>query len=118
VGACRPPNLGSFLTSLDYEKCLVEQIVMKRLVADKIHVLLLYVDGIMVIADNMELDRFQEAFPKEFKWITTEVSALPWCIENILMGHVNLKMFDTPLNRNVVSRSGKVASGRAENRFT
>lgn len=45
---------------------------MKWQTRGKFYLLFVYVDDILVIANDMEFDRLQEAFTKEFRWITVE----------------------------------------------
>jgi hypothetical protein len=46
----------------------------KRQSGGKVYLMLIYADDIVVIADDMEFDRLQEAFANEFRRITMEVS--------------------------------------------
>jgi hypothetical protein len=67
-------KLSAFLTELGYQKCPVEPCVMKRLVDGKVYQLLIYVDDILIIAEEAEFERLRAAFTKNFQWITMEVN--------------------------------------------
>jgi hypothetical protein len=47
---------------------------MRRVVEGVVYTLLIYVDDVLVIATEAEFERLREAFTKEFRWITMEVS--------------------------------------------
>jgi hypothetical protein len=67
-------KLIGFLEGLGYERCPVEPCVMRRVVEGVVYTLLIYVDDVLVIATEAEFERLREAFTKEFRWITMEVS--------------------------------------------
>jgi len=49
---------------------------MRRVVDDKILLLVIYVDDILVLADEAEIERLNQAFVKEYQWITMEISSI------------------------------------------
>jgi hypothetical protein len=67
-------KLSAFLTGLGYQRCPVEPCVMKRVVDGKVYQLLIYVDDILIIAEEAEFERLRAAFTKQFRWITMEVN--------------------------------------------
>jgi len=67
-------KLIGFLEGLRYERCPVEPCEMCRVVEGVVYTLLIYVDDVLVIATEAEFERLREAFTKEFRWITMEVS--------------------------------------------
>jgi hypothetical protein len=56
-----------------YEHSPTDPCVMRRIVGDKICLLLIYVDDILVLADEAELKQVESFFKKEFTWITMNV---------------------------------------------
>jgi hypothetical protein len=67
-------KLIGFLEGLGYERCPVEPCVMRRVVEGVVYTLLIFVDDFLVIATEAEFERLRQAFTKEFRWITMEVS--------------------------------------------
>jgi hypothetical protein len=55
-----------------YEHSPADPCVMRRIVGDNVFLLLIYVDDILIQADDDEIDRIEQIFLKEFTWITIE----------------------------------------------
>jgi hypothetical protein len=53
-----------------YEHSPTDPCVMRRIVGDKIFLLLIYVDDILIFADEMEIKCIKDFFKAEFTWIT------------------------------------------------
>lgn len=66
-------KLVKFLKKQGYEQSPTDPCVMRKVVNDKIYILLIYVDDILVIADKAEINRLKDEFTKEFTWITMDV---------------------------------------------
>ena len=67
-------KLTAFLRSLGYEHSPTDPCVLRKIVDGKVYLLTIYVDDILVFADENEVTRIKEAFVKEYQWITMEVS--------------------------------------------
>jgi Reverse transcriptase (RNA-dependent DNA polymerase). len=65
-------NLIAFLKRLGYEVCPTDRCVLRKVVGEKVHLLLVYVDDILIIAEDNEIERIKKAFTDEFQWITFE----------------------------------------------
>ena len=48
---------------------------MRKLVGDEVFLLVIYVDDILVLAPEQEIDRLQQAIIKQFRWITMEIGS-------------------------------------------
>jgi hypothetical protein len=55
------------------KKCPIESCIMRKPAGDKIYLLLIYVNDILVIAKEAEFYRLQKAFTQEFRWTSMEV---------------------------------------------
>lgn len=66
-------KLVKFLVTEGYEQSPTDPCVMRRIVNDKICLLLIYVDDILILADRAEIERLKVNFTKEFTWITMDV---------------------------------------------
>jgi hypothetical protein len=62
-----------FLESLGYTRGEVDPCVFRRVVGEKVYLLTLYVDDILLIAERLEIERVEKAFQAEFRWITMAV---------------------------------------------
>ena len=67
-------KLTAFLCSLGYEHSPTDPCVLRRIVEDKVYLLTIYVDDILVLADEEEVQRIRDAFVEEYQWITIDVS--------------------------------------------
>ena len=68
-------NLVWFLTSKGYELSPTNPCIMRQIVGDKIFLLLIYVDDILVVAMREEMERLKTAFVQKFQWITMEIGS-------------------------------------------
>lgn len=59
-------KLTKFLRSLDYETSSTDPCVMRRVVGNKVWLLVIYVDDILVLADEEEIERIRDAFAQQF----------------------------------------------------
>lgn len=55
-------KLTKFLRSLGYEASPTDPCVMRKIVGDKVYLLVIYVDDILVLADEHEIERIRDAF--------------------------------------------------------
>jgi predicted small secreted protein len=62
-----------FLDGLGYIRGEVNPCVFRRVVGDKVYLLTLYVDDILLIAERLEIECVEKAFVAEFWWITMAV---------------------------------------------
>jgi len=62
-----------FLESLGYVRGEVDPCVFRRVVGEKVYLLTLYVDDILLIAEKLEIECVEKAFEAEFQWITMAV---------------------------------------------
>jgi len=69
-------KLTKFLRSLGYEASPTDPCVMRKIVGDKVYLLVIYVDDILVLADEHEIERIRDAFVQEFQWIMMEVNSV------------------------------------------
>jgi len=103
-----------------YEHSPADPCVMRRIVGEKVFLLLIYVDDILILADAAEIDRMEKVFLKEFTWITIErnnklsylgmlVSLeegtatidMTYFIEKLLESYKNLVARTTPSNKSI-----------------
>jgi len=66
-------RLASFLKRVGYINSEVEPCVFKRVDGDRVHLLIVYVDDILMIVAEEEVTRLHGLFVEEFRWITIEV---------------------------------------------
>jgi hypothetical protein len=55
-----------------YEPSPTDPCVLQRIVGEKVYLLLVYVDDILILADDEEINRIEIFFLEEFTWITME----------------------------------------------
>jgi hypothetical protein len=66
-------KLSKFLQAEGYEPSPKDPCVMRKIVDGRIFLLLIYVDDILLFADQDEIKRMERVFIREFKWITMQV---------------------------------------------
>jgi len=66
-------KVSKFLESLGYVGGEVDPCVFRRVVGEKVYLLTLYVDDILLIAESLEIERVGKAFETEYRWITMAV---------------------------------------------
>jgi len=66
-------KVSKFLESLGYVRGEVDPCVFRRVVGEKVYLLTLYVDDILLIAESLEIERVGKAFETEYRWITMAV---------------------------------------------
>jgi predicted small secreted protein len=64
-----------FLERLGYVQGEVDPCVFRRVVGEKVYLLTLYVDDILLIAERVEIERMEKAFVAAFQWITMAVGS-------------------------------------------
>ncbi len=108
-----------------YEHNPVDPCVMRQIVGERVFLLLLYVDDILILADDMEIDRLEQVFLCEFTWITIErdnklsylgmlislaegeaTVDMTYFVEKLLEGYTNLVMRQTPSNKSIFQVDG------------
>ena len=65
-------KLTRFLRDEGYKHSPTDPCIMRKLVGDEVFLLVIYVDDVLVLAPEQEIDRLQQAFVKPFRWITME----------------------------------------------
>ena len=88
-------KLTKFLFSLSYEHSLTDPCIMRKIVNSLVFLLFIYVNDILVFADEEEMERVKQAFIAEFQWITMEVgNSHSYLDMNLVMcnGHVMIDM--------------------------
>jgi hypothetical protein len=63
-------KLVGVLQRLVYEACPVDPCVMRRIVNNRIHLIIIYVDDLLLLTDRPEADCLERELTAEFKWIT------------------------------------------------
>ncbi len=63
-------KLVGVLRSLGYETCPVDPCVMRRIVNNRIHLIIIYVDVLLLLTDKAEAARLEKELTSAFKWIT------------------------------------------------
>ena len=66
-------KLTKFLCNLGYEALPTDPCVMRKIVDGKISLLVIYVDDILVLAEEKETVAIRDAFVEAFQWITMEI---------------------------------------------
>ena len=67
-------KLTKFLCSLGYEPSPTDPCVMRKIVGDKVWLLIIYMDDILVLADENVIEWLRDAFVQQFQWITMHTS--------------------------------------------
>jgi hypothetical protein len=65
-------KLSKFLESEGYEKCEVDPCIFVEW-RERVYLLIVYVDDVLIIAPEQEIKRLEESCIKEFKWVTLEM---------------------------------------------
>jgi hypothetical protein len=118
-----------------YEHSPADPCVMRRIVGKKVFLLLIYVDDILILANDTEIDRMEKVFLKEFMWITMErnnklsylgmlVSLeegtatidMTYFIEKLLESYKNLVARPTPSNKSIFQVSEDAVALQEEDR--
>ncbi len=122
-------KLAAFLEAEGYEKCEVDPCIFRGIEGDMVHLLVVYVDDVLIIATEKEIKRLEERSIKEFRWVTLDVGKVhsylgmklefaDRCvkidmrsyIEGVLMGIKGLKAYQGPANKGLFT----VASDEAK----
>ena len=61
------------LTRFFYEQLPTYPCIMRKIVGKEVFLLIIYVDDILVLASEPEIERLQHVFIKQFRWITMEI---------------------------------------------
>ena len=56
-----------------YEHSPTDPCIMRKIVGEEVFLLIINVDDILVLAPESEIKRLQQAFIKQFHWITMEI---------------------------------------------
>jgi hypothetical protein len=67
-------KLTSFLKRVGYINSEVEPCVFRKIDGGHVHLLVVYVDDILMIVSKGEMERLHKLFVEEFRWITMDVS--------------------------------------------
>ena len=131
-------KLMKFLTAQGYEQSPIDPCVLRRIDGEKIYLLLVYVDDILVLADKPEIQKFKIAFEKEFRWITLDIGEkhsylgmqlrfgdgfimldMIHYIQKLLeSAKEELKVFSAPANKNIfVVKDGATLLSETERKF-
>jgi hypothetical protein len=112
-------KLNKILHSQGYEQSPMDPCVMRRVVSNDVWILIIYVDDILILADDEETKRLIGVFEKEFRWITHSTGSeqsylgmimrmengmatfdMMYYIKKLLEGHSNLQSKATPGGKN------------------
>jgi hypothetical protein len=63
-------KLRSFLLKQGYVCSEVDPCLFRKVLGDRVYLLVVYVDDVLVVAELTELKRLREAFTQEFRWVT------------------------------------------------
>jgi hypothetical protein len=63
-------KLVGVLQRLGYETCRVDPCIMRRIVNKHIHLIIIYVNDLLLLTDKTEAERLEKELTAEFKWIT------------------------------------------------
>jgi hypothetical protein len=66
-------KLRNFLVRIGYEQSETDQCVFRKVIGDRVYLITVYVDDLLIFATEDELERLRVVFTTEFKWITMEV---------------------------------------------
>jgi hypothetical protein len=58
---------------LGYEQSETDPCVFRRIVENRVYLITVYVDNLLIFASNDELKQIEQAFTEEFCWITMEI---------------------------------------------
>jgi hypothetical protein len=67
-------KLMKVLREKGYQHSPTDPCVMRCVVGDVVYLLLIYVDDILLLVEQQEIERMKEVFLKHFTWITMEVA--------------------------------------------
>jgi hypothetical protein len=65
-------KLRQVLLGLDYMQSETDPCIFRRIVGERVYLLVVYVDDILILASEDEIKHLAEAFTAEFRWITLE----------------------------------------------
>jgi len=66
-------KLKEVLIKLGYEQSETDPCIFRRVVEDRVFLLIVYVDDILILATVDEIRRIEDFFTEEFRWITLEI---------------------------------------------
>jgi hypothetical protein len=66
-------KLSQFLEREGYQRCEVDPCIFRRVEGEMVHLLVVYVDDVLIIAPEREVRRIEKRCVEEFKWVTLEV---------------------------------------------
>jgi hypothetical protein len=108
-------KLTKVLREEGYEHCPTDPCVMRKLVDGKVFLVLIYVDDLLLLADELEIKRMETIFLREFTWITLKMGNshsylgmqimlekgaviidMTYYVEKLLEGFDNLRIRATP----------------------
>ena len=69
-------RLRAFLRTLGYEQSETDPCVFRRIVENRVYLFMVYVDDLLIFASDKELKWIEQAFTKEFCWITMEIGMI------------------------------------------
>ena len=110
----------SFLQELSYERSDIDLCLFRKVIGERVYILLVYVDDILVCTDEQEVEFLKQEFVKRYMWIMIEVgnkhsylgmqvTIKPRCvkinmqfyIEKILADFGELLTFKTPATKDL-----------------
>ncbi len=59
--------------SLGYKQSETEPCVFRKVVGERVYLITVHIDDLLIFATQDELDRLRKEFTKEFRWITMDV---------------------------------------------
>ncbi len=66
-------QLCGFLKEFSYERSDVDMCLFRKVIGERVYILLVYVDDILVCTDEQEVEFLKQEFEKRYKWIMIEV---------------------------------------------
>jgi len=119
-------KLAKVLRAEGYEHSLTDPCVMRRIVGDIVYFLLIYVDDILLLAEQQEIERMKEVFLQHFTWIRMEIAEkhsylgilislrpgeveidMEFYVRKVLKGYNNLLLANTPATKKLFEESTK-----------
>jgi hypothetical protein len=119
-------KLAKVLCAEGYEHSPTDPCVMQHIVGDIVYFLLIYVDDILLLAEQQEIEQMKEVFLQNFTWITMEIAEkhsylgmlislrpgeveidMEFYVRKVLEGYNNLPLANTPATKKLFEESTK-----------
>jgi hypothetical protein len=119
-------KLKDVLLGLGYTQSETDKCIFRRIVKERVYLLVVYVDDILIIATNEEIERLRKCFTEVFQWITLDVGDvhsylgmqltfvkgavkidMTFYIEKVLADYAEVEPQTVPARKNLFSVDGK-----------